>query len=112
MNDQKTLGGTLRSLRKSNGLSRTAVAHRMGVTEVQVGRWERDENEPHPTNLAKLAEILGTTMESLGFHPHSMSVNVPEWAKKLHQEQMNAHHEQMRKLENIEDQLRIMRAIG
>lgn len=53
------LGEIIRQARIAKGMSKTAVAAVLGVTDVTVGLWERGETAPTGSNLLKAADVLG-----------------------------------------------------
>lgn len=70
-----SLGKTLRDLRTARGLSQESLAYQAGITKNQLqliesGRASGRKDEVGPSNprmatLAGLAEVLGTTVETL-----------------------------------------------
>lgn len=52
---RESLGQHLRRLRKARGESQQDVAAMIGAKQSTVSRWERDEQEPEPAHLARLA---------------------------------------------------------
>lgn len=53
------LGDLLRRVRLDAGLNQTELASRIGASQSQVSRWERGEDEPHVSELRKIAEATG-----------------------------------------------------
>lgn len=60
-----TLGMTISSLRKKNGMTQLELAEKMGVTDKAVSKWERDLSCPDVNTLPKLAELFGISMDEL-----------------------------------------------
>lgn len=52
---RESLGQHLRRLRKARGESQQDVAAIIGAKQSTISRWERDEQEPEPAHLARLA---------------------------------------------------------
>jgi transcriptional regulator with XRE-family HTH domain len=52
------VGEKLKRLRTLNALTQAELADRAGLTTAAVARIERDEAEPRPSTLRKLAEAL------------------------------------------------------
>ena len=52
------VGERLKRLRTLNALTQAELADRAGLTTAAVARIERDEAEPRPSTLRKLAEAL------------------------------------------------------
>ncbi len=52
------VGEKLKRLRTLNALTQAELAERAGLTTAAVARIERDEAEPRPSTLRKLAEAL------------------------------------------------------
>lgn len=55
----------LRAAREASGLSRAEAEGRAGLPKRTLERWEQGLNEPGALWLAKLAPVLGTTVEAL-----------------------------------------------
>jgi len=59
------VGEKLKRLRTLQALTQVELAERAGLTTAAVARIERDEAEPRPTTLRKLAEVLGVQPREL-----------------------------------------------
>lgn len=68
----RSIGGRIRSARKSRGLSQADLAHRLGVSQPAVANWESGVHDPRRLMLAKLAETLHTPLEWLAAGDRSM----------------------------------------
>lgn len=62
---QSSLGATIRELRKKNNMTQAGLADILGVTDKAVSKWERDLSYPDIVLFPKLADVLGTTIDSL-----------------------------------------------
>lgn len=51
-------GGNIARLRTLRGLTRSALADQVGVTEAAVGMWERGETAPRPHIQLAIADAL------------------------------------------------------
>lgn len=49
---------TLRQLRRNLDISRTQIAHAVGVSFITYTRWEQGKSVPHHDHMMKLSEIL------------------------------------------------------
>jgi len=58
MTRRSELGRTTRRRRLELGVSQSRIADAIGVSPLQVGRWERGEDLPEPTQMRALAEAL------------------------------------------------------
>ena len=58
-------GERLVSIRQRAGLSQAQVADKLGVSQQAYAGWERSTTALRPDDLAKLAELLGTTTDEL-----------------------------------------------
>jgi transcriptional regulator with XRE-family HTH domain len=56
----------LRAARKERHWSQASLAEQIGVSTLEIGRWERGEAFPHPSCRQKLLEIFGTSAQELG----------------------------------------------
>jgi transcriptional regulator with XRE-family HTH domain len=59
------VGDRLKRLRTLNALTQAELAERAGLTTAAVARIERDEAEPRPTTVRKLASALGVQPREL-----------------------------------------------
>lgn len=59
------VGEKLKRLRTLNALTQAELAQRAGLTTAAVARIERDEAEPRPSTLRKLAEALNVQPRDL-----------------------------------------------
>lgn len=55
----------LKSLRKERGVSQTALATALGLTQQAVGKWETGRSTPDPQTLAQLASYFSVTADVL-----------------------------------------------
>ena len=62
---EQTLGKRIMENRKKLGLTQDQLAEKLGVTAQAVSKWENDQSCPDITMLPKLAEIFGTTTDTL-----------------------------------------------
>ena len=62
---EETLGKRIVANRKRIGLTQDQLAEKLGVTAQAVSKWENDQSCPDITMLPKLAEIFGTTTDTL-----------------------------------------------
>ena len=72
------LGEKLRKVREERGLSREALAQKLGIALAQLLDWEEDREAPDLEHLAKLCDGLGITIDDLlkdsfNTHPHATS---------------------------------------
>lgn len=56
-----SLGGRVRALRMEKRLTQGQLGKAVGVSDVTVGYWERDQNTPGGLKLSKLASVLGVS---------------------------------------------------
>lgn len=59
------LGMRLKACREQRGISRQALADRMGVSRQTVFRWEQGERVPDVLTFIKLARVLGVHVEDI-----------------------------------------------
>jgi transcriptional regulator with XRE-family HTH domain len=59
------VGDRLKRLRTLNALTQAELAEKAGLTTAALARIERDEAEPRPTTLRKLASSLGVQPREL-----------------------------------------------
>jgi transcriptional regulator with XRE-family HTH domain len=55
------VGDNLKELRTLNALTQEELAERAGLTVAALSRIERNQAEPRPSTLRKLADALGVT---------------------------------------------------
>ncbi len=75
---EETIGKRIAQNRKRLGLTQDALAEQLGVTAQAVSKWENDQSCPDITTLPRLAEIFGSSTDSLLGHT----------AKTVHQAQV------------------------
>lgn len=63
--DAKAFGSFLAETRKARGLTQSALAEQLHVTDKAVSRWERGLGFPDINTLEPLAEALGLTLSQL-----------------------------------------------
>ncbi len=61
----QTFGSRISALRKEKGMTQSALAEKMGVTDKAVSKWERDLSFPDVGSLPKLAQIFELTVDEL-----------------------------------------------
>jgi transcriptional regulator with XRE-family HTH domain len=59
------IGDRIKALRKSQNLTQAELAEKVGLTYVQIGRYEVRGAKPSSDVLGKLAEVLNTTTDYL-----------------------------------------------
>lgn len=57
----------LRRIREAKGITKSELARRIDVSDVQIGYWESGKNEPRMGKVQQLADTLGVTMDELIF---------------------------------------------
>ncbi len=70
----KTPNMRLREQREQRQLTQAALAEKLGVSTLTVGRWERGEAVPTPYALKKLCTLLEATPQALGFPPEEEKI--------------------------------------
>jgi len=77
-----TPGGRLRWLRELRGETKADVGRAVGCSGQQIGRYERDENQPGGIILLRLSQHFGVStafLQCLTDDPHRNSYLPPEW---------------------------------
>ncbi|MGA6208152.1 helix-turn-helix domain-containing protein [Nocardia testacea] len=72
----------LMDARKSTGKTQEQIAAEVGVDRTTLGRWERNEGTPYPSQRARYAAALGVTMDELTALLSGIaarSEDFPEW---------------------------------
>ena len=59
------IGRRLKGLRQEAGLSQSALALRMGITQQAIAKWESEKSTPDYHMLVKLADALGVSPDRL-----------------------------------------------
>lgn len=59
------LGNNLKEARKAAQMQQTELAERMGVTQKDVSRWERNERTPNAITLGRICKILGASADKV-----------------------------------------------
>ncbi|WDA68712.1 helix-turn-helix domain-containing protein [Lactococcus lactis] len=62
------LGNKLKALRKSKKLTQKEVGLKMGITQVNYGRWETGRNEPNIAKIILLANFYNVSTDYLLGH--------------------------------------------
>lgn len=68
------LGQLIVKLRKRRNLKQGELAEKLGITQRQLLRWEKDEVRPRPKSIEDLASVLGVSLEELTSEPAAMAV--------------------------------------
>lgn len=90
-----TLGSRLVSLRDKKGLSQVDAAKKIGISNVQLNRYEKDERKPDPDGLVKLADFYNVSTDYLLGRtsvPNCIKSQEPS-AEELERMQIAAHME-------------------
>jgi transcriptional regulator with XRE-family HTH domain len=72
----QTYGQKLRYERKLRGLTRDELAEMLDVFKIYIGKWEREETLPYPSDQQKLCKLFGKTVQELGL-ASAVSSKVP-----------------------------------
>jgi len=59
------LGSRIAAMRKRKGLTQTAFAKEMGVSNTSANEWEQDVSKPSIDRLPLMADVLGVTVDAL-----------------------------------------------
>lgn len=59
------LGENIRRIRQERGMTQSALAEALGVSDRAISRWERNAAAPDVTLLARLAQVLETSADAL-----------------------------------------------
>lgn len=71
------LSDNIRRLRLERGMTQTALAESLGVSDRAVSRWERNVSAPDVTLLSRLALVLETSADTLlGVDPQRMQAEI------------------------------------
>jgi transcriptional regulator with XRE-family HTH domain len=61
----ETLGARLARLRRMQGLSKTEVADRLGISITAICHWEQDRSRPKAARLQSLSQLFGVSTADL-----------------------------------------------
>ncbi|CAN1564741.1 LexA SOS-response transcriptional repressors (RecA-mediated autopeptidases) [Caulobacteraceae bacterium] len=75
--ESDSFGQRLKRIRNLKGLTQEQLAEQLSLTELQIGRWERDEALPQAKNLAKLAAFFEVPEVWLTYGGDSGPATVP-----------------------------------
>ena len=65
MYDAKTLSGNIRYFRKLSGMTQNDLAAALFVTAQNISKWELGQSAPDISNLCRLVEVFGITVDRL-----------------------------------------------
>lgn len=84
---KNTLGQTIASLRKQQGMTQLQLAEELNVTDKAVSKWERDLSCPDVHTLPRIAELFGVSVDELMQGAQDAEVPTqkeePEWKKLI-----------------------------
>lgn len=63
--DSRTVGSIIATLRRQNGMTQSALAEKLGVSDKAVSKWESGQGYPDITQFPVLAEIFGVSIDYL-----------------------------------------------
>lgn len=75
----ETIGSRIKKLRKEKKLTQGKLGDLVGVSDVTIGFWEKDVNEPKYENLETLSKMLDTSIEYLKYGQHEASESVKDF---------------------------------
>ena len=75
----ETIGSRIKKLRKEKKLTQGKLGDLVGVSDVTIGFWEKDVNEPKYENLETLSKMLDTSIEYLKYGQHEASESVRDF---------------------------------
>ena len=74
-----TIGSRIKKLRKEKKISQVKLGDLVGVSDVTIGFWEKDVNEPKYENLEILARMLDTSIEYIKYGHNEVSDSVKDF---------------------------------
>jgi len=74
-----TIGSRIKKLRKEKKISQVKLGDLVGVSDVTIGFWEKDVNEPKYENLEILAKMLDTSIEYIKYGHNEVSDSVKDF---------------------------------
>lgn len=60
-----TIGDRIKTLRKEQKLTQADLSAQVGLTYIQIGRYEQQKSKPSSDVVRRLADVLGTTADFL-----------------------------------------------
>ena len=69
--NQKMFGSTIAALRKKRGMTQSALAQELNVSDKAVSKWENGFGYPEITLLPKIASVFGVTVDYLLGRAHT-----------------------------------------
>ena len=78
-----SIGERITTLRKSQNISQSQLAHMMDVSRQAVSKWETDQASPDTIHLIKLADALDTDVEYLATGRKSYGIRPPVVLEKV-----------------------------
>lgn len=75
----ETIGSRIKKLRKEKKITQLKLGDLVGVSDVTIGFWEKDVNEPKYENLENLAKILDTTIEYIKHGRNEVSESIKDF---------------------------------
>lgn len=71
------LGTQLKLVRKAQKMTQSELAHKMGITQQAIGKWETNKSSPDPDSLMQLAEIFNVSVDFLLGRALNSNTTVP-----------------------------------
>ena len=62
-------GERLKDIRKSQKKTQKEIAEKLGITQQAIALWEKGKTSPNPTDLSRLADVLGVSIDYLVGRP-------------------------------------------
>lgn len=81
---ENIFGNNIKYLRKKSGITQAGLAEQVGKKHTSVGNWETGFNEPSLTDLLKIADIFGVSVDDLlkSDYAKGKGMQLPETAQK------------------------------
>jgi len=64
--DNEKIGQKIKSLRKTRGMTQDQLGQKLGVQRATISNYEIGRRSPHLTELEKIANILGVSLDYFG----------------------------------------------
>ena len=65
MENEKTIGETLKSLRTQAGMTQSELGEKLSISAQAISKWERDESQPDIDTIKRLAEIYEVSISEI-----------------------------------------------